>query len=55
MLEPVEHDEVIFSDLFVAVRGVVNFLEVGGLKTVSAKFLRYHTPFCMTTPPFNNV
>ena len=35
--------------------GVDNFLEVGGLKTVSAKFLHYHAYFCITTPRFYNV
>ena len=36
-------------------RGVDNFLEVGGLKTVHMKFLHYHAHFCMTTPPYYNV
>ena len=33
-------------------RSVDNFLEVGGLKTVNARFLHYHAHFCMTTPHF---
>ena len=36
-------------------RGVDNFLEVGGLKTEHMKFLHYHAHFCMTTPTYYNV
>ena len=38
-----------------SIRGVDNFLEVGGLKIANVKFLHYHTHFCMTTPPYYNV
>ena len=36
-------------------RGIDNFLEVEGLKTIHMKSLHYHAHFCMTTPPNYNV
>ena len=36
-------------------RGVDKFLELGGLKTVRAKFLHYHTHFAWPHPHFGIV